>query len=186
MSDTDRARWDERYRTQVVDWTPAPVVSRCAPPAAPGARALDVACGAGRHSLTLAELGYTVDAVDISAVALAQLVTEAERRGLAERVHPLCADLDVWRPPAARYAVVVQVAFFDRALLPATLVALEPGGLLILEAFNTARLVAHPDFNPAFLLQRGELAVACAGWDILELDDAVGPAADRSHIVARR
>jgi SAM-dependent methyltransferase len=34
---------------------------------APGSRMLDVACGKGRHSKTLASLGYTVTGIDISA-----------------------------------------------------------------------------------------------------------------------
>ena len=38
---------------------------------APGSRMLDVACGKGRHSKTLASLGYTVTGIDISADSIA-------------------------------------------------------------------------------------------------------------------
>lgn len=38
---------------------------------APGSRMLDVACGKGRHSKTLASMGYTVTGIDISADSIA-------------------------------------------------------------------------------------------------------------------
>ena len=71
MSNTDREKWNERYTsgayaarthpTQLLaDWIDQ----------LPRGRALDVACGAGRNALYLAEHGYAVDAVDISSVAL--------------------------------------------------------------------------------------------------------------------
>jgi cyclopropane fatty-acyl-phospholipid synthase-like methyltransferase len=41
----------------------------------PGKRVLDIACGAGRHAVLLAELGYKVTSLDISA----QLLSEARR-----------------------------------------------------------------------------------------------------------
>ncbi len=40
---------------------------------APKGRALDIGCGEGRHSLFLAQNGYTVDAVDISEKAIQRL-----------------------------------------------------------------------------------------------------------------
>ena len=67
MSEADRKRWNERYKagaygqrthpsallaTMVEQWLPV----------RGGARALDLACGAGRNALYLAEQGYQVDA----------------------------------------------------------------------------------------------------------------------------
>ncbi len=51
-------------------------------------RALDVACGGGRHGLYLARLGFTVDALDISDVAIDRLRDRVRREGLA--VDPRC------------------------------------------------------------------------------------------------
>lgn len=54
----------------------------------------DFGCGTGRASLVLAhDLECAVTALDIRAGALARLVAEADRRGLAARIHPLRADL---------------------------------------------------------------------------------------------
>lgn len=56
--------------------------------------AADFGCGTGRASLVLArDLGCAVTALDIRASALERLAAEAERCGLAERIHPVCADL---------------------------------------------------------------------------------------------
>ena len=46
-----------------------------------GGRALDVACGDGRNALYLAQLGYMVDAIDVSDVAIDAL--RAHDRGSA-------------------------------------------------------------------------------------------------------
>lgn len=58
----------------------------------------DFGCGTGRASLVLAhELGRDLDgavtALDIRPRCLERLRAEANRRGLGDRIHPLCADL---------------------------------------------------------------------------------------------
>jgi SAM-dependent methyltransferase len=56
---------------------------------APGARgrALDLGCGAGRNALHLARRGFTVDAVDLSATALAWARERAGEAGARIRFH---------------------------------------------------------------------------------------------------
>jgi len=53
-----------------------------------GRRALDVACGAGRHSIALASRGWSVTAVDWSVTAL-EMVRAADAR-----IHTVVADLE--------------------------------------------------------------------------------------------
>ena len=136
---TDRRRWDDRYREGAYTRRPWPsaILSELADqgilPPARGARALDVACGAGRNSLYLAQLGYRVDAMDVSPVALARAADTAISRGV--RVNWQCRDL-VAQPPLlvkGQYAVITLIRFmlpeYARLLVP----ALAPGGLLIVE-----------------------------------------------------
>ena len=184
MSEADQMRWDERYRAASLDWTPAPLAVQFVPPASPGAQALDIACGAGRHSLYLAALGYEVTAVDISTVALERLAQEAQRRGLGDHIHPFHADLDVWRPAANTYDLVLQIAFFDRALLPSVVASVKPGGRLVLEVFNQRRFITHPGFTPDYAARPGELAAFCAHWTILHHDEHAGDHGDRTQLVA--
>lgn len=57
-------------------------------------RIADFACGTGRASLVLAEeLGQPVTALDIRRNYLRRLAEAAAKRGLSDRIHPLCADL---------------------------------------------------------------------------------------------
>ena len=67
----DADAWDERYAASDQVWTsaPNPWVEEVVGPWPPG-RALDVAAGEGRHALWLVRRGWTVDAVDFSAVAV--------------------------------------------------------------------------------------------------------------------
>ena len=87
MAQTDRQRWDARYRDGAYEqraW-PSAYLQQCVPLIAPtqlGVRALDIACGRGRNSLYLAQQGFAVDAVDVSSVAIAHGATRALQAGL--------------------------------------------------------------------------------------------------------
>ena len=133
----------------------------------PDTRALDVACGRGRHSLYLAKLGFIVDAWDISEVAVAELSETAERHNLAIRAKAV--DLTLERPPADRYDAVVVTRYLDRELFPALEQSLKPGGLLLYETF-----VADPNressMNPDFLLEPGELPTLVPNLDVLSYE----------------
>ena len=54
----------------------------------PGARALDVGSGNGRHSVLLAEMGYEVTAVDFAGEAIAALKRLASEKGVASQISP--------------------------------------------------------------------------------------------------
>jgi len=71
----------------------------------PPGRALDLACGAGRNAVWLAERGWTVTAVDFSDVAIATARLLAAERGV--EVEWLVADLGEWEPPARAFDLVV-------------------------------------------------------------------------------
>ncbi len=68
----DRLKWNRKFREKPKRQPVCPVVEKYWREA-PSGKALDLACGLGRNSLFLAEHGMTVDAVDISDVALDRL-----------------------------------------------------------------------------------------------------------------
>jgi SAM-dependent methyltransferase len=143
---------------------PSPFVLRHLPLAPPGL-GLDVACGTGRHALAIARSGRAVEAVDRDPRRCAALATAARRQGLHVRV--VCAEIERLRLPHGRYALVVDTLFLDRALLPALVAALAPGGLLLFETFTAEQLrTGHPR-NPAFVLGPGELREAARGLEML-------------------
>jgi len=120
-------------------------------------RALDVACGRGRHALFLAERGLIVTAVDRDPRAVEGLRAEAARRRLAVEARVL--DLETGGPDLGREAfdLVVVVHYLHRPLFPALVQALAPGGLVIYETFTMEQARLGQPSNPDFLLKHGEL-----------------------------
>ena len=201
MSKTDRQRWDRKYAARegpahfrpgrlLVDYSHLLTGARAdAAHQFAGApikrRALDVACGFGGASLFLASLGYRVDAVDVSGVALAQVQAEASRRGL--ELNLIQADLSRWWVPPARYNLIVVKYYLNRELMPQLARGLRAGGLLFVETRNVRFLSVRPGFDPAFLLQLGELRLFAeeAGLDPIHVIDGA-PETHGSQLVARR
>ena len=129
---------------------PSDWVVRWTPLLPPAAQVLDLACGHGRHVRWLADAGHRVTAVDRDAALLAPLA------GLAST---LVADLeaDPWPLPGRRFDAVVVTNYLWRALFPALMAAVAPGGLLIYETFAQAHAALGRPRRPEFLLRRGEL-----------------------------
>ena len=148
-------------------------------------RVLDVACGFGGSSLYLAGLGYQVDAVDVSGVALTQVRAEASKRGL--HINLIQADLTRWWVPPDRYDLILVSHYLNRDLMPQLAKGLRAGGLLFVETRNVRYLSVRPNFDPAFLLQLGELCHSAtdAGLEVIHLADGISQA-HMSQLIARR
>jgi SAM-dependent methyltransferase len=135
-SDPSRERWNRRWAGEErVHASTAPsrfVVAEVAdlPPGA----ALDLACGAGRNAVWLAEQGWRVTAVDFSGVALRMARgLEAEHRVAVEWVE---ADVLAWTPPPRAYDLVCVLylqlpAGERRTALARAAAAVRPGGTLL-------------------------------------------------------
>ena len=197
----DRDKWNDHYRGRpcaemsapnalLVEWLPRLEVP------SPSPRAVDVACGEGRHALYLARHGWRVDAMDISDVALGHLEAMARAEGLD--VSCLVRDFEP-EPPAplpsfdeARYDLAVVMRYTNLPLLARLAAALRPGGYLVAEAYLKA---AGPDGgprNPAFRVAPGEFEAAVAR-DLDIVASREGTATGRSgmpaavvQVVARR
>ena len=149
MSIEDQRRWDEKHRRDEMPHEPIALVRDYAR-LAPGKRALDIACGNGRHSKFLATQGFEVDALDISEVAIDSLQN-------LPHIHAKQVDFDTYTLPKERYDLIVNTYFLHRPLFPQMIDALRPGGIILFETF-----VHHPDnerpaSNPQFRLEEGEL-----------------------------
>ena len=157
--DALRHKWDTRYRDQTVDETRAARVLTDNLHLLPAqGRALDLACGLGAHACLLARAGLAVEAWDLSPVAIATLASHAGHEGLPIAVQ--VRDALAAPPPPDSYDVIVVVHFLERALAPALVAALRPGGLLFYQTF--AGMGPGPG-NPAYRLARGEILHLFAG-----------------------
>lgn len=173
MTDADRRHWEARYSSgnaPIVGnpnrWlvAQAPFLNARQTNRATSLHALDIACGAGSALLWLAQRGWRVTGVDISATALALAQARLDAAGLLDRATLLAADLDAWRPAAESVDLITCFYFLDRRLWPALRAAVRPGGMICLSTYHTGRLADRPDTNPDHLLQPGELAALVQGW----------------------
>lgn len=177
MSTADRNRWNEKYAHRPTattyeadEWLIEAhnTIPHTTPELTAAGRALDLACGLGHNSIWLAQHGWQVDGVDISAEGLSQ----AEHLATATDtvVNWVEADLDDWRPDPNSYDLAIVFRFLDRVTVPQIVnTGLRPGGWLIYETFATSELDrpgAHIR-NPAFALSPGELRVIFSEFEIV-------------------
>jgi 2-polyprenyl-3-methyl-5-hydroxy-6-metoxy-1,4-benzoquinol methylase len=171
VADVDRDRWDERHAAAGAAGPGPPSALRGWEALLPGeGHALDVACGRGGVAVWLALHGLSVDALDVSPVALHALAELAGRHGVADRVRGHPHDLDTGLPASRAYDVVVCQRFRDPALYPRLAAALAPGGLL---AVTVLSLVGGAG---PFRAEPGELLAAFAGLDVLDHREGGGEA----------
>lgn len=139
----DQTFWNERYTsdeylygtepntflTEKVDLLRGPVLS--------------LSEGEGRNAVFLASRGLSVLGVDSSEVALDKAHSLAEARGVV--INTELADLAEFDPKENRYGSIVSIfghlpSRVRRRLFPLVERALEPGGIVLLEAYSEEQL----------------------------------------------
>lgn len=181
MSDADREKWNARYRQGAYAGRPhaSELLTEIAPELfatqravagdAAELRALDLACGAGRNALYLADLGYRVDALDVSAEALSRGEEAARARGL--EISWIVHDLDQALPRRLPdYDLVALFRYLDLSLIAAAAERLRPGGCLVCEAHLQSDQPVIGPRDASFRAQPGELLAAAeaAGLEVAE------------------
>ena len=185
----ERHRWEERYTTGGTGSPGFPsLFLRENLHKLPRGRALDIACGDGRHALFLAGNGYRVEAIDLALTGLRRLRQAAERDGVA--LTAIQADLEHFPLRPERYDVVVNIRYLQRSLWPELRTALRPGGVIVFETFTTEQRKLGSPSNPDFLLEPGELHEAFRDFELLDYQEGMfnserGPA-HLARMLARR
>jgi SAM-dependent methyltransferase len=134
------------------DLPPSPWVRRFSRLITVGGKVLDVASGTGRHACLLADMGYSVEAVDRDANALSALSAVP---GITTRT----ADLESGPWPYGRglFDGIIVTNYLYRPCFDALVDALAPSGVLIYETFMVGNERLGKPSNPDFLLLPGEL-----------------------------
>lgn len=180
--------WDERYSSKPKLWSgkPNPQLVREGSGLRPG-KALDLGCGEGADAIWLAQQGWTVTALDVSAVALERAATHektaldresvhAEGAGeIPSRIHWSQCDLDEWQPEGTYDLVSSQFLHSPdlawQGPLRAAAAAVKPGGTLLIVGHHPDRLPpwgnhtkAEMFYTPAQLVH--ELGLDSAEWQV--------------------
>lgn len=158
--------WDERYgRGDYSSAEPSQLLRRAVATLTPG-RALDLACGVGRHAIFLAGLGWQVTAVDSSRTGIEMMKQRAAESGVV--VDAQIADLEQGEFPIATesYDLICDFYYLQRNLFPRLHAGLKPGGTFVAAIHLISNDPSEETRNPAFLLAPGELRAEFRGWDI--------------------
>jgi SAM-dependent methyltransferase len=161
----DAGRWDTRYRDEGAPTEPHAFLREHIYLLPTRGDALDIACGAGRNAIYVAQRGLCVTGVDISAEGLRIARERASIAGVDLTL--IQADLEEGLPLTGLFDVILCFYYLQRSLWPHFHAALRPNGLLVMETFTVAQNAYKEDINPAYLLQPGELTTAFADWSIL-------------------
>src|SRR5262245_27873383 len=201
MERDEKTLWDRRYRegshsSLEPDSFLPEAYSRFLVQRSPG-DALDVAGGAGRNALWLAQRGWRVTLIDASEAGIARANENARvleaRSGPAAlprmngQIETQLLDLNSIRSLGqSQYDLILVFFYLQRALFPALSAALKPGGLLIYKTYTIEqqRLASGPR-NPDYLLKPGELQEAFRSLRVLHYRERLASAAT-AELVAEK
>lgn len=175
MSREEAERWDHKYRDGNYPdrGEPSPLLHQHAGDL-PRGPALDLGCGLGRNALYLAQLGYAVQALDVSAVA----IDKARRRSadLGLQVDWQVRDLDDYPGPAQPCALILCCRLLIRPLLPRLAGWLQPGGVLLFEHhIDSDREPLAGPRQRAHRLRPNELLGLLPGLRLLHYEEGLFP-----------
>lgn len=171
--------WNARYsgREHIIK-EPFPLLVSTIERLRPG-RALDLACGTGRHAIFLAERGWQVVAVDAASVGIELAKQTAQSRGV--QVDWRVADLERGEFEIEReaYDLICVFYYLQRDLFPQIRAGISRGGHIVAAINMVDESPGLKPMSPNFLLEPGELRAEFRGWEILH--DYEGTPTEEGH-----
>jgi SAM-dependent methyltransferase len=182
LSRTDRDKWNTKYREGAYAdrLNPSAFLVESLPNmeiASDSPRAVDIACGIGRNALYLARLGWEVDAVDVSDVALDKLAAAAEEGSLT--INCVAADLEADLAAVARcagdhrYDLALVVRYANLPLIRRLPEVIAPRGYLLVEKHLVTDVDIVGPQDPRFRAWPGELREAAKGLEVVEYREGI-------------
>ena len=156
----------EASSPKVPEATTPKTLRAIAPKALRAPTAIDLACGAGRNAVYLAEKGWDVTACDVSLEGLRTAQALARKRGVSLRL--FCQDLETAQLPVEHFDLVVCFFYLQRELFPQIKAAIRPGGFVVYKTYTTdqLRFPGRPR-HPLHMLRPQELLAAFQDFRVL-------------------
>lgn len=193
MSHEDRQKWNAKYSdAEFAPRNPSPVLLSLASYIPTTGKALDIAGGAGRHAIWLAQRGLDVTLADISPVGLELACARAAAAGVS--VTTLETDLAEQGLPAGPWDVITSLCYLWKPTPALIASLLAPRGVFVMIQPTMENLARHEKPPRDFLLMPGELGAAfkrdnCALVDLELVEYSEGWREDDLHdavLVARK
>jgi SAM-dependent methyltransferase len=121
-------------------------------------RIIDLACGKGRHSVFLNQLGYDVLGLDLSRHSI-EFDKQFENKTLKFNVHDMRSPIDA-DPVEAVFNLFTSFGYFDREnddqkVFQSVYDVLKPGGFFVLDYLNEEYV--RKNIIPEFVTKRGDI-----------------------------
>jgi 2-polyprenyl-3-methyl-5-hydroxy-6-metoxy-1,4-benzoquinol methylase len=189
-SSSEHERWNQKYREAPEAWLepdtflPQAFSEYIQPLFPDRGSALDLAGGAGRHSIWLTRQGWEVTLVDISETGVEQARRNAG--ALASQICFLVDDLTGFSGSQRQFDVVLGFFYLERMIFPEIVKAIRPGGLLVYKTLTMAQMdLPGGPKDPAHLLEHDELLQLAGGLQVLHYREAMTKRAT-AELVARK
>ncbi len=155
MNQSSADKWDDKYRkvSPKNPVLPCWVLQQHSRYLPLKGRGLDLACGLGGNARFMAQCGLSVEAWDISDIALTHLNNWAAINRL--KIHPVLADFEQMLFPYQQFDVIIVSNYLNRSLFPQIEQALKPKGRLFYQTFLKPIQDKAPQ-NPNFYIKTGE------------------------------
>ena len=151
----DQTRWDKYYNMEEFLYGTEPITFlKNNIKLLPKNKALDLAMGEGRNGVYLATQGFDVLGLDISPIGLNKAHQLAEHHNVT--IQTRVVDLENYQLEKNSYDVIVCTYYMQRDLFDQIKGSLKPGGMALIETFNTDYL-KYSRFKKKYLLKHNEL-----------------------------
>ena len=154
-AEKDKARWDKHYNIEgfLFGTEPIPFLKKNIHLLSKN-KALDLAMGEGRNGVYLATQGFDVLGLDISPTGLNKANQLAEHHNV--KIKTQVVDLESYQLKKNFYDVILCTYYMQRDLFKQIKDSLKPGGMVLIETYNTDYL-QYARFPKKYLLEHNEL-----------------------------
>ena len=184
MAESDRERWDARYRAGPFSAGDPAWLLEFEEDLPSEGKALDIAAGAGRVAIWLARRGFEVSAIDISPVGLALAREAAADEGVQIATH--VADLESESFPRGPYHLVACFHYRQGGLFPLVAQNLAPGGVVVAELATVRTSERRPRPSRRWLATPNELLEECRQLEVVYYREAWVDDRHLARLIARR